>query len=142
MLMYVRRESVDGEPPLCLIPSQVIPDSTFVGKWYDTATGRDKWIETEASAIASTWSDDEAGGGDYIVTYAYQLDGKYYSGSFRTEAPMDRGTPLSVRYNPSNPNRNYLSGLRSGREPLVLIVIGAGFGLFWLVLHMMSLGRY
>jgi hypothetical protein len=114
----------------------------FVGRWYDTATGRGKWIETEASTIASTWTDDEAEGGDYLVTYTCQVGGKHYSGSFRTESPMDRGTPLSVRYKPSNPKRNYLSGLRSGREPLVLIVIGAGFGLFWLVLHMMSLVRY
>jgi Protein of unknown function (DUF3592) len=114
----------------------------FVGKWYDTATGRDKWIEIEASTTASTWNDDEAGGGDYLVTYIYQVNGKYYDGSFRSETPVDIGAPFSVRYKPSNPKRNYLSGLHSGREPLVLIVIAAGFGLFWLILHMMSRGYY
>jgi hypothetical protein len=114
----------------------------FVGRWYDTATGRDKWIETEASTTDCTWSDDDAGGGDYLITYAYQVNGECYVGSFHSEIPEDRGAPLSVRYKPSNPKRNYLSGLRSGREPLVLIAIAAGFGVFWLILHMMSLGHY
>jgi hypothetical protein len=113
----------------------------FVGKWYDIALGRDRWIETEALITACIRDEDEEDGA-YLVDYIYQVNGKFYEGSYLAEAPVDIGIPLSISYKPSNPKRNYLSGVSSGREPLVLIVIATGFGLFWLILHMMSRGYY
>ena len=114
----------------------------FVGRWYDRLSGRDKWIETEASATSSTWEDDDAGGGDYLIRYVYQANGEYFTGRFRSECLVEPGTKLSVRYKPSNPKRNYLSDRYSGREPLVLAVVVLGFFLWWLIWKMMSLGYY
>jgi hypothetical protein len=112
----------------------------FVGKWYDVAIGRDKWIETEASITACTQSDDEEEG--YLVTYIYQVNGKHYDSYYLDGAPADVGSSLSIRYKPSNPKHNYLSDVPSGRGPLVLIVVALGFGLFWPTLHLMSRGYY
>ena len=114
----------------------------FVGKWYDSLTGRDNWIETEASATSCSWEDDGESGGDYVARYVYRVNREYYSGRFRSESIVEPGTKLSVRYKPSNPKRNYLSGRYSGREPLVLAVIAVGFFLWWLIWKMMSLGYY
>lgn len=114
----------------------------FIGRWYDAAKGRDKGIETEASTTSCNWREDEPGIGDYQVTYVYQVNGEYFDGSFRTTIPYDRDTVLSVRYKPTNPKRNYLSGMRSGRDPFVLAAVGLGFGIIWLILKMMSLGYF
>jgi hypothetical protein len=116
----------------------------FVGQWYDSITGKDKWIETEASTTNCSWQDDdETGwGGSYFVTYVYQANGEYYQGHFHTSHAFDRDTKLFVRYKPSNPKRKYLSGYSGGRTPLVLAAVAVGFGLFWMILHMMSIGRF
>ncbi len=115
----------------------------FVGRWYDSLTGRNKWIETEASATSYLWEDDyEGGGGDYVIRYFYEVNGEYYPGRFRSESIVEPNTKLPVRYKPSNPNRHYLSDRYSAREPLVLAVIAFGFLLWWSILKLMSLGYY
>jgi hypothetical protein len=114
----------------------------FVGKWYDIATGRDKWIETEAFTTSCSWQDDNSGFGGYLVRHSYLVDGEYYDGHFHSDSAVDLDTVLPVRYKPSNPRRKYLSGSGSGREPLVLFAVAGGFGVFWLILHLMSRGIY
>jgi hypothetical protein len=114
----------------------------FIGEWYDAVIGRARWIETEASTVACIQSEDKEEIEEYLVTYSYQVNGKHYDGRYLSNVPVGSGTPLSIRYKPSNPKHNYLSDIPSGRGPLVLIVIAAGFGLFWLVLHLMSRGYY
>jgi hypothetical protein len=114
----------------------------FVGKWYDSLTGKDKWIETEATTTSCTWEDDEGGGGDYVVGYVYRVNGDYFSGRFRSESIVDKSMKLSVRYKPSNPKRHYLSSFYGGRAPLVLGIIALCFSIWWLILKLMSLGHY
>jgi hypothetical protein len=113
-----------------------------VGRWYDSFIGRDKWIETSATATSYTWHEDaETGGGDYVVNFIYQVNGEYFPGRFRSETIVDPGAEISIRYKPSNPRRYCVSGHYSSREPLLLGVIALCFLACWLTLKLMSLGR-
>ena len=110
----------------------------FIGRWYDSATGKEKWIETDAHTTSCIWNNDDSGGGDYLIAFAYQVNEAYYKGHFYSNSPVDLETQVAIRYNPSKPKRHYLSGLSGGRTPLVLFAVGTGFGIFWLILHLMS----
>lgn len=112
----------------------------FVGRWYDAAFGRGKWIKVEASIRSCTKCEDEEQ--LYFVTYRYQVNGKQYDDSYTSDEPERQGTQITVCYKPSNPKCNYLADYPGGRAPLVLIAIAAGFGVFWLILHLMSRGYY
>ena len=90
--------------------------------------------------MSCTRCEDEEG--VYFITYRYRVNGKQYDGAYTSETPEDSGGLIAVCYKPSNPKRNYLADFPYGRTPLVLIVITIGFGLFWLILHLMSRGYY
>jgi hypothetical protein len=45
---------------------------------------------------------------DYLITFAYEVDGHFYGGEFHTSEKYVEGKTITVGYDPTNPEKNDL----------------------------------
>ncbi len=69
---------------------------------------RRDWVQTDG-AVGSVIVSDGKHGKSYSVVFTYKVDGHYYGGTFTSYSETYReGDWISVKYDPSNPERNDL----------------------------------
>jgi len=66
------------------------------------------WVETEGR-VWSTVAFQTKGLQGHTVTFSYEVDGHYCSGTFTTFTPYREGDTIKVKYDPANPDRNNLT---------------------------------
>ena len=99
------------------------------------------WVEGSATVTSSrgSWSDsaDDSGfGGQYVISFCYEVAGTRFIGKFKQYEPLAEGTALPLLYNPQRPGQNSLAEypLRGwGRFWAIFL----GLGLAWLI-HYLS----
>jgi hypothetical protein len=70
---------------------------------------RRDWVEVEGTVASAMAFQTKAGSG-YTVVFTYKVDGHFYGGTFTTMRLYFKGDRISVKYDPSDPDRNNLVG--------------------------------
>ena len=74
----------------------------------------------------------------FCVTYAFNVDGQEYTGTFQSPRALLQDETIPIRYNPADPMENNLSNQPPAPEIHLLTIIFAAFLLFclaWFFLH-------
>ncbi|HEV2465004.1 MAG TPA: DUF3592 domain-containing protein [Acidobacteriaceae bacterium] len=77
---------------------------------------KDNWLETTATVFTCGVEQHLHVGamatrleGNYLVTFNYTVDGKWFSGEFRSNEEYKEGQPFTISYDPLNPSINSIS---------------------------------